>query len=80
MSSFIDDLFVQLDLVSCEVVTQHLESWGLVSKPPEYIGSKNGTRVLGLKVDESLKWCQDSSLPTRGAFASHSSGGKWNHW
>lgn len=64
VSSYIDDLFVQLDFVNCDVVSRHLESWGLVSKPPEYIGSKSGIRILGLKVDESLRWSRDSPLPS----------------
>ena len=66
VSSYIDDLFVVQDRVSVETVRDHLRIWGLESKALEWLGAKSGVRVLGLCVDEQLRWCRDKQLPDIG--------------
>ena len=65
VSSYIDDLFVDLREVSASRVTKHFEKWGLVTKEPEPLGPANRVRVLGLKV-EGLAWSRDKELPDLG--------------
>ena len=63
VSSYIDDLFIQLDMISCEQLIAHLKRWGLVTKPSEILGDPAGVRVLGLKVGDDLNWGRDSQIP-----------------
>ena len=46
---YIDDLFINEDIVGVNEVVEHLQSWGLECKTPEDL---IGSRVLGLKVFE----------------------------
>jgi ribonuclease HI len=58
--SYIDDIIVNEDIVSCEKVKCHLSDFGLESKPEE---SLVGGRVLGLRVyegDQTLMWKRDN--------------------
>ena len=64
--SYIDNLFVMQDRVSVEAVRDHLRIWGLGSKAPERLGAKSGVQVLGLHVDEQLRWRCDKQLPDIG--------------
>ena len=49
-SAYIDDVFINEDIVSATRVRQHLANFGLVSKEPERL--QNGAQVLGLIVRE----------------------------
>ncbi|MEL7302027.1 MAG: DDE-type integrase/transposase/recombinase, partial [Pseudomonadota bacterium] len=56
-SAYVDDIFVDEDVVSAEDVVSHLRSYGLESKPPER--AKDGVRALGLHVWQhqgTLRW------------------------
>jgi ribonuclease HI len=66
VSSYIDDLFVAEDQVGAEIVKDHLQNWGLESKEPERLGSTAGVRVLGLRVNDKLRWSRDRQLPVVG--------------
>lgn len=60
---YIDDIFVNQDIVVVEDVVNHFRNWGLCSKPPEDL--ING-RVLGLKVfkdGEEICWGRDGEIP-----------------
>jgi len=63
VSSYIDDLYIKLNLINCDDVVEHLKSWGLITKPPEKIGCQQGVRVLGLKIGEDLCWERDGPVP-----------------
>ena len=49
--------------INAQLVKRHLERLGLKTKKVEWIGSEEGVRVLGLKVNRELRWNQDSQLP-----------------
>ena len=53
-------------VVATKHVQEHLKSWGLETKQPERLGSVNGVRVLGLRVDCHLQWKRDNVLPDVG--------------
>ena len=56
-SAYVDDILVDEETVSAERVTEHLEAYGLETKPPERVG--NGMRALGMFVWEDgdcLRW------------------------
>jgi len=62
VDSYIDDIVVNTDMVSCERVLEHLRRNGLEGKKPETL---EGSRVLGLKVEtteEGLVWRRDNSV------------------
>ena len=63
VSSYIDDLYVNEEIVPIETVVDHLKKWGLKSKPPERLGSSESVRVLGLSVDQFYRWRRDGALP-----------------
>ena len=48
MSSYIDDIYVNEEVISAAEVKVKLESFGLTCKDPECL--KHGAKVLGLKV------------------------------
>lgn len=62
VSSYIDDLIINENQVSCADVVNHLKNWGLHSKEPQKLGS-GPVRVLGLKIDENFQWSRDRALP-----------------
>ena len=47
-SSYIDDIYVNVEIVSVDEVKVKLESFGLTCKDPERL--KHGAKVLGLRV------------------------------
>ena len=62
-SSYIDDVYVNEDVVSADAVREHLERFGLSSKAPERL--IDGARVLGIRVEESggeLRWRRDNEF------------------
>lgn len=62
-SSYIDDILVNEDIVSADVVIGHLNKYGLVTKPPEAI---DGAAVLGLrltKVGSDLVFHRNTVIP-----------------
>ena len=64
-SAYIDDVFINEDIVSATRVKQHLTNFGLKSKEPERL--QNGTRVLGLTVrekDKMLIWERGNEVPS----------------
>ena len=69
VSVYIDDIFVNEDIVEAKQVESHLCNFGLTSKPHERL--VDGARVLGLRVcgqQGKLVWKRDSKLrdpPTR---------------
>ena len=63
-SSYIDDIFVaENGGVTVQDVVEHLKKFGLQTKAPEHLGDDGGVRVLGLRVDETMKWSRDGSTP-----------------
>lgn len=62
VSSYIDDLFIDENVVSVTYVKKHLEKWGLVCKEPEKIGFDKDVRVLGLKIHSDFTWHRDGIL------------------
>jgi ribonuclease HI/transposase InsO family protein len=63
VSNYIDDLFVNEGGIECNKVREHLSLWGLEAKEPEKLGSHDGVRVLGLRVDHNLNWVRDGAVP-----------------
>ena len=63
VTSYIDDLFVATEAISCEDVRAHLRKWGLEAKEPQLLGRSEGVRVLGLHIDKELKWSRDLECP-----------------
>ena len=64
-SAYIDDVFINEDIVSATRVKQHLVNFGLKSKEPERL--QNGARVLGLTVrekDKMLIWERGNEVPS----------------
>ena len=64
-SSYIDDIYVNEDVISAEAVRAHLMRFGLMCKPPEKLAS--GARVLGMHVEKSdgkLRWRRDNDFGT----------------
>ena len=62
-SAYIDDIFINEDVVTASYVKAHLESFGLTSKPPERL--VDGARVLGLRVwgeQGGLFWKRDNVI------------------
>uniref|UniRef100_A0A5S6Q3K8 Integrase catalytic domain-containing protein n=1 Tax=Trichuris muris TaxID=70415 RepID=A0A5S6Q3K8_TRIMR len=62
-SAYIDDIFVNEDIVAANKVVRHLERYGLSCKAPERIA--NGARVLGLKVwreRDGLVWSRGKDI------------------
>ena len=60
--SFIDDIIVNNDIVSCDRVLELLHEYGLEAKPPENLA---GGRVLGLRVvidAGAFTWKRDNEL------------------
>ena len=64
VTSYIDDLFVATDIVPCRKVKDHLCRWGLESKDPQMLGTQQGVRVLGLRIDQDLMWSRDGDCPS----------------
>lgn len=62
VTSYIDDLFIATDVVSCERVKQHLTNWGLEAKKPQVLGLDEGVRVLGLRIGKDMKWSRDGEF------------------
>ena len=68
-SAYIDDVFVNEDIVSAETVQSHLRRYGLSCKPPERL--RDGARVLGVRVEQegkALVWRRDNAfgeVPTK---------------
>lgn len=62
VSSYIDDLFVKEDSITAHDVQQHFRTWGLETKEPEKLGSKDGVRVLGVKVNPDFTWKRDQKI------------------
>ena len=63
VTSYIDDLFVDKTKVSSNTVIEHLKQFGLEAKEAQELGRTQGVRILGLKVDNRLRWKRDSPLP-----------------
>ena len=63
VSSYIDDLIVNTNVVSVENVRQHLLRYGLLAKDPIHYGCSDKIRVLGLSVLKDMTWNRDSVLP-----------------
>ena len=64
-SAYIDDVFINEDIVSATRVKQHLANFGLKSKEPEWL--QNGAWVLGLTVwekDKMLIWERRNEVPS----------------
>ena len=64
-SAYIDDVFINEDIVSAIRVKQHLANFGLKSKEPDRL--QNGARVLGLTVrekDKMLIWERGYEVPS----------------
>jgi hypothetical protein len=60
--SYIDDIIVNEDIVSCERVVETLKRFGLEAKPPATLV---GGRVLGLRIKQEgdvVKWCRDNRI------------------
>ena len=62
-SAYVDDIYVDECVVQAQVVVEHLRRCGLEAKDPVRLGDKGGTRVLGVRVDEALRWTWDKQLP-----------------
>ena len=63
-SAYIDDVYVDENIVPVARVKEHLYSFGLFSKEPERL--QDGARVLGLQVwgeDNSLYWRRGNKIP-----------------
>ena len=64
--NYLDDIIVNQDIATAEVVSRHLLSFGLVTKPAEALC--DGARVLGLWVkrssDGKLVWRRASQVPS----------------
>ena len=64
-SAYIDDVFINEDIVSATRAKQHLANFGLKSKEPERL--QNGARVFGLTVrekDKMLIWERGNEVPS----------------
>jgi transposase InsO family protein/predicted aspartyl protease len=64
--NYIDDILVNEDVVSTHTVTEHLDCYGLQTKPPEPIC---GAKVLGLHVEKKngqLIWMRANKIPEIG--------------
>ena len=71
-SSFVDDIFINEDIMSADEVRAHLQKHGLVCKPSERLA--DGSRVLGLWVQDKsgtgkscrgqLSWSRGNELPS----------------
>ena len=62
-SSYLDDIFVNEDVVSVQCVEDHLLRYGLECKPAERVA--DGARVLGLEVwgeREELRWKRNNAF------------------
>jgi hypothetical protein len=66
--NFYDDILVSEDVVHAEAVANHLETYGLKTKPAERLDS--GAKVLGLQVEKSyagdLVWKRANPVPEVG--------------
>ncbi|MCH9662250.1 MAG: retroviral-like aspartic protease family protein, partial [Gammaproteobacteria bacterium] len=62
-TSYIDDVLVNESVVSADKVVKLLHSGGLEAKVPERLGARDGVRVLGLRVNENMRWGRDIALP-----------------
>ena len=63
-SAYIDDVYVDENIVPAARVKEHLYSFGFLSKEPERL--QDGARVLGLQVwgeDTSLYWRRGNKIP-----------------
>ncbi|XP_043198082.1 uncharacterized protein LOC122368321 [Amphibalanus amphitrite] len=63
VSSYVDDVLVNEDVMSAENVSKHLRAFGLQCKEP--VRPKEGARILGLRVQEehgNLKWKRDNDV------------------
>jgi len=63
VSNYIDDLYIDERAVGSGIVRDHLQQLGLEAKEPERLGSSEGVRILGLRVDKNLKWSRDGPIP-----------------
>ena len=64
ISAYIDDAYVDENIVPAAHVKKHLYSFGLLSKEPERL--QDGAQVLGLQVwgeDNSLYWRRENKIP-----------------
>ena len=64
VSAYVDDIFINENLVSAVHVRQHFSDFGLVCKDP--VRLKDGARVLGLQVWEergTLRWKRGNKIP-----------------
>ena len=62
-SPFVDDIFVNEDVVKAAIVRDHLRNHGLICKPAERVS--DGTRVLGLSVkaiEGRLAWKRSNAI------------------
>lgn len=61
---YVDDIVVDTDLMSTSRVIEHLQQYGLVTKPPETL---DGARVLGLQLSSNkegrVKWIRGKTVP-----------------
>jgi hypothetical protein len=62
-SSYIDDVYISEDIISCSKVKGHLLKWGLTTKEAQFVG-QGEVRVLGLLIDESMRWRRDGPPPS----------------
>ena len=62
VSSYIDDLIVNKDIVCVDRVETHLRKFGLEVKNPIALGCSSGTRVLGLQVTQNFQWTRDNAI------------------
>ena len=63
VSSYIDDILVNTEVVSVNAVRKHLKKFGLEAKDPTHFGATAGARVLGLNVLPDMSWKRDGALP-----------------
>ena len=64
MSSYIDDIYVNEEVISVDEVKAKLESFGLTCKDPGRL--KHGAKVLGPKVwgeRDTLRWKRGTAIP-----------------
>ena len=70
-SSFVDDIYINEEIISADAVSAHLLKFGLRCKPAERVA--DGARVLGLKVeqrgqsktDARLSWSRGNEVPVK---------------
>ena len=63
VSSYVDDVLVNEDVMPAENVSEHLRAFGLECKEPTR--AKDGARILGLRVrkeQDGLRWKRDNDV------------------